>query len=215
MSTTSKHLVLAGDSIFDNDAYVMGDPGVIQQMRQSIPSGWSAEKVAVDGACIFGVAQQVQDLPTHTTDLIVSVGGNDALGYVYVLDAIRSSEQLAPLLEEPIARFAAQYGAMLDMLARAPVRLAVCTIYAAVPFEDPKWRRFPYSTTPSSNRRPSAVFPSSASMKHARKWTISPRFRPSSLRPRAARRSSTPSSRSSAGQAPAESTQNARRPTIW
>jgi hypothetical protein len=142
MSTASKHLVLAGDSIFDNDAYVMGDPGVIQQMRQSIPSGWSADKVAVDGACISGVARQMQDLPTHATDLIVSVGGNDALGYVYLLDAIRSPEQLAPLLEEPIGRFAAQYGAMLDMLARAPVRLAVCTIYAAVPFDDPKWRRF-------------------------------------------------------------------------
>jgi hypothetical protein len=31
---------------------------------------------------------------------------------------------------------------MLDRLAQAPVRLAVCTIYAAVPFDDPKWRRF-------------------------------------------------------------------------
>jgi hypothetical protein len=142
MSRESKHIVLAGDSIFDNDMYVMGEPGVIQQMRQSIPNSWSAFKVAVDGACISGVERQMLALPMHATDLIVSAGGNDALGYVFLLDVIRSPEQIAPLLEEPIARFAAQYGAMLDMLAQAPVRLAVCTIYAAVPFDDPKWRRF-------------------------------------------------------------------------
>ena len=40
------HLVLLGDSIFDNARYVPGGPAVIEQVRQSLPTGWRASSVA-------------------------------------------------------------------------------------------------------------------------------------------------------------------------
>lgn len=39
---TVKHICLMGDSIFDNDGYVPGEPGVIEQLRRAIPKTWSA-----------------------------------------------------------------------------------------------------------------------------------------------------------------------------
>jgi hypothetical protein len=37
------HLVLLGDSIFDNAAYTGGAPDVVHQVRQRLPEGWRAE----------------------------------------------------------------------------------------------------------------------------------------------------------------------------
>ena len=74
----SRRLVLAGDSIFDNDGYVYGAAGVIEQLRKTLPAHCSATKIAVDGDCIRHVDRQLSGLPTNATDLIVSVGGNDA-----------------------------------------------------------------------------------------------------------------------------------------
>src|SRR4051812_3797588 len=36
------HVVLLGDSIFDNAAYVGGRPAVIDQVRAGLPDGWHA-----------------------------------------------------------------------------------------------------------------------------------------------------------------------------
>jgi hypothetical protein len=43
------HIVLLGDSIFDNGRYTMGGPDVISQVRQLLPVGWQASLLAVDG----------------------------------------------------------------------------------------------------------------------------------------------------------------------
>jgi hypothetical protein len=138
----SRHIVLAGDSIFDNDSYVLGEPGVIEQMRRSLPNGWSAFKIAVDGDCIRDVAGQLASLPTHATDLVVSIGGNDAIGHSHLINEIRAPQDIDRLMKGPIAGFAAEYGALLDHLLQLPVRCAVCTIYTAVPFAEEEWRLF-------------------------------------------------------------------------
>lgn len=44
------NLVLLGDSIFDNHAYVHGDPAVIDHVRRGLPIGWQATLLARDGA---------------------------------------------------------------------------------------------------------------------------------------------------------------------
>ena len=44
------HLILLGDSIFDNAAYVAGGPDVVQQVRARLPQGWTASLRAVDGS---------------------------------------------------------------------------------------------------------------------------------------------------------------------
>src|SRR5262245_7526098 len=80
------HIVLLGDSIFDNAAYVAGGPDVVRQLREILPSGWRASLNARDGAVIADLPQQLQALPADATHLVVSVGGNDALGESGLLD---------------------------------------------------------------------------------------------------------------------------------
>ncbi|XWN29031.1 MAG: SGNH/GDSL hydrolase family protein [Devosia sp.] len=138
----AKHLVLAGDSIFDNDGYVLGEAGVIEQLRRSLPKTWTASKVAVDGDCIKHVKDQITELPSNTTDLIVSVGGNDARQYSDLLLKIKNSGDLDNLIKQPLAQFKSEYRAMIDDAVGTGLMVYVCTIYTAIPFEDPVWREF-------------------------------------------------------------------------
>jgi hypothetical protein len=80
------HIVLLGDSIFDNAAYVAGGPDVTRQVRDILPSGWRASLNARDGAVIADVTQQLQILPKDASHLVLSIGGNDALGDAGLLD---------------------------------------------------------------------------------------------------------------------------------
>ncbi|HUF12944.1 MAG TPA: hypothetical protein VMN78_07595 [Longimicrobiales bacterium] len=78
------HVVLLGDSIFDNASYVPGEPPVEAQLR-AVMGDASVTLVAVDGAVVTDVPSQLVRLPRQATHLVMSVGGNDALGYVDVL----------------------------------------------------------------------------------------------------------------------------------
>jgi hypothetical protein len=142
MSSDPIHVVLVGDSIFDNDTYVLGEPGVIEQMRRSIPNGWSAFKIAVDGDCIGDVASQLEKLPTHATDIVLSVGGNDMIGYSHLLSEIQDPRGLPTLLATPRADFAEKYAELLETLMLLPTRLTVCTVYTAIPFQEPEFREY-------------------------------------------------------------------------
>ena len=51
------HVVLLGDSIFDNAAYVAGGPDVVEQLRERLPAGSQATLCAVDGAVTRDVTQ--------------------------------------------------------------------------------------------------------------------------------------------------------------
>jgi len=127
------HVVLLGDSIFDNAAYVGGGPDVVRQLRDALPAGWRASLLAVDGAVAGGVARQMQSLPGDATLLVVSAGGNDALGSSHLLDqGARTVADAVALLAEAQARFAQSYAAMLDAVLAAGRRpTALCTIYDA------------------------------------------------------------------------------------
>ena len=81
------HLILLGDSIFDNAAYTAGGPAVIDQVRQNLPAGWQASLVAVDGDTTTDVPQQLRRLSSDATHLVLSVGGNDALNVLPQLEA--------------------------------------------------------------------------------------------------------------------------------
>src|SRR6266508_1518029 len=58
-----KHIVLLGDSVFYNKAYVNGVLDVISQVRLQIPDGWRASLRAVDGSVIENARKQALDLP--------------------------------------------------------------------------------------------------------------------------------------------------------
>ncbi len=133
---SSGHVVLLGDSIFDNKSYVGRGPDVVAQLRDLLPAGWSATLLAIDGDVISGVARQLRGLPSDATHLVVSVGGNDALRVAGMLDQRPASIGDALLLlkreQDP---FAAAYEAMLDAVTGTGLPAAVCTVYDTPPSE--------------------------------------------------------------------------------
>jgi len=70
------HVVLLGDSIFDNAIYVPGKPPVIEQLRNQLPSEWKTTLLAVDGNVTKDVLSQTSSLPEDSSHLIISCGGN-------------------------------------------------------------------------------------------------------------------------------------------
>jgi hypothetical protein len=95
-----KHIVLLGDSIFDNAVYVNGGPDVIKQLRSILPQDWQASLLAVDGSVTTDVITQIPLIPASATHLTVSAGGNDGLSR-------------ADILERPVG----SVGAAVDQLA--------------------------------------------------------------------------------------------------
>lgn len=135
-----KHICLIGDSIFDNDEYIPGQPGVIEQMRRSIPKSWSAFKAAVDGDCIEDIPNQLEKVPTHTTDIVVSIGGNDLMKFRHLLAQVAEGANLEELIASPLADFEIAYGWMLDTVSERCLRVCACTIYTAIPFAEQEMR---------------------------------------------------------------------------
>jgi GDSL-like Lipase/Acylhydrolase family len=132
------HVVLLGDSIFDNERYVPDRPPVIEQLRQRLPASWSATLLAVDGHVTEDVARQMTRLPEDATHLVVSVGGNDALGEAGVLrESVSTVGEAMMRMDEVRTRFREAYRAMLAALRGAGRPAAVCTIYDAIPGLEP------------------------------------------------------------------------------
>ena len=110
------HIVLLGDSIFDNAVYVPGGPSVIEHVRRVLPRNWEATLLAVDGATISSVERQLTRMPDGASHLVLSVGGNDALGHsAFILN--EATDSYASSLAE-MARirdaFSHEYGQMLN-----------------------------------------------------------------------------------------------------
>jgi hypothetical protein len=128
------HVVLLGDSIFDNERYVPERPPVIEQLRRALPQGWHASLLAVDGHVTESIALQLKKLPADTTHLVVSVGGNDALGEVSLLNepACTVGEALS-LFQEAYLRFRDAYRKMLEVLSDVGKPTVLCTVYDAIP----------------------------------------------------------------------------------
>jgi hypothetical protein len=125
-----RHVVLLGDSVFDNAAYVGGGPDVIAQLRERLPNGWRASLRAVDGSVVAGVPQQLARIPIDATHLVISAGGNDALGYSSILAApSRSMAESLGQLADIRDAFRAQYAAAMAAVLQRGLPAAVCTIY--------------------------------------------------------------------------------------
>jgi hypothetical protein len=124
------HIVLLGDSIFDNGVYVAGGPDVVAQLRARLPDGWAATLCAVDGAVTSNVPAQLARVPKDATHLVLSVGGNDALGASHLLGSpVRNVGEGVAVLAGAQDRFGRDYDLMLDRVLALGLPTAVCTIY--------------------------------------------------------------------------------------
>ena len=125
-----KHIVLLGDSIFDNAAYVHGGPDIIRQLNAILPSDFKATLLAVDGSVTTDVITQIPKIPSSATHVIVSAGGNDGLSRADILQRPAGSvgvavDELASLRAE----FCQNYRRMLSALLALKQPLALCTVY--------------------------------------------------------------------------------------
>ncbi|TWT86366.1 SGNH/GDSL hydrolase family protein [Neorhodopirellula pilleata] len=131
----TRHIVLLGDSIFDNALYVPGGPSVIEHIRRLLPESDRATLIALDGATVSSVFRQLERIPDDATHLVLSAGGNDALwmaGNIFSQETvdIRSSlQRIAELLTE----FTTEYRRLVRDLRELRLPLVTCTVYDTVP----------------------------------------------------------------------------------
>jgi len=135
------HIVLLGDSIFDNASYTRGGPAVISQLEQLLPQGGRASLLARDGSSTDEVASQLRRVPSDATHLVLSVGGNDALENLSVLDTpAHSTAQALGTLAGMSRGFEGEYRRAVAACQRLGLPLTLCTIYNGC-FEDPGFQR--------------------------------------------------------------------------
>src|SRR5919199_3525921 len=135
------HVVLLGDSIFDNAPYIGGAPDVVEEVRQRLPRGSKATLNAIDGSMVEDVSGQLRRLPKDATHLIVSAGGNDALGSSDILYApVRSTAEALAGLAGIAEQFEHRYHRMLTEVLAYELPTAICTVYYPC-FPDPALQR--------------------------------------------------------------------------
>ena len=126
-----KHIVLLGDSIFDNGSYVgYNELDVPNQLKSLVNNDCRVTNLAVDGHVNSHIATQLNNLPSDATHLFVSVGGNDALGHLPIfnetVDTIGDALQKMYLIGE---NFQKEYSGMLDSVLAHELPTTVCSIY--------------------------------------------------------------------------------------
>jgi hypothetical protein len=135
------HIVLVGDSIFDNARYTEGGPDVIAQVRQLIPAGWQASLLAVDGSTTENVPEQVNNLPSDASHLVLSVGGNDAIMNADILRMpAQSTAHALGALHDVSQKFDGNYRRAVAACIQLGLPLTICTIYNGC-FPDLEYQR--------------------------------------------------------------------------
>lgn len=136
------HVILLGDSIFDNRGYVPEGHEVAMQLRSHLGGAHEVTLGARDGSVLadmpaqFSEVASLRDSPAHQapTHLVISCGGNDVLGLVGAMQSpVASVLEAAEMLAAWQADFRRGYRAMLQQAQACGIPFAVCTIYDAVP----------------------------------------------------------------------------------
>ncbi len=125
-------IVLLGDSVLDNKAYTGAEPDVAGHLRGLLPSDWSVTLCAVDGTTTEDVAAQFEQVPSSATHVVLSLGGNDAMDNVDLLEMpVDSTGAALDLFGQRVAAFEAAYARALDQVVGLGASTTVCTIYNA------------------------------------------------------------------------------------
>ena len=123
----SKHLILLGDSIFDNGIYVEpGQADVTDHLQRKIAdTDWTLDQRAVDGAVVSSALDQLSSKSiSKPSTFVMSAGGNDALGHVGEILQLKISD-FHGIKED----FRSRYVKTLNAILSYEQPLIVCTIY--------------------------------------------------------------------------------------
>lgn len=125
-----EHVVLLGDSIFDNSSYTKGMPDVVTHLRGILPDGAVASLLAIDGSTTGDLEDQLTNLPPDATRAVVSIGGNDALLNADLLNVqVSSTQQALHLFGARASKFEQDYRAAIVGVASRVPSVTVCTVY--------------------------------------------------------------------------------------
>ncbi len=125
----ARHIVLLGDSVFDNAAYTRGEPDVADHLRALLPDV-AVTLCAVDGSTTAEIPAQLAGVPASATDLVLSVGGNDALLQADLIDTrVRSTAEALALFGERLTTFEGAYARALGACLTLGKPVVACTIY--------------------------------------------------------------------------------------
>ena len=129
---SARSVILCGDSILDNGAYVgAGGRPLLQHLHELLP-GWQIDFRALDGASCSDVSvTQLGDGGEPAQALVISVGGNDALGHADLLGDPRKLTFLEAglVLADIQGRFRSDYQSVLEAARGQAERILVLTIY--------------------------------------------------------------------------------------
>ncbi len=129
-----KHIVLAGDSVFDNAGYVDQGDAVIDQTTAKLSGSDKATLLAVDGDVTVDVLTQLENLPADATHLFISAGGNDALRTINVLNQpVSTVGDAMSVLTKIKNDFQTGYREMLLRALQTQTKVSVCTVHDSVP----------------------------------------------------------------------------------
>jgi hypothetical protein len=129
-AAAGKHVVLLGDSALANEAYTEGAPDVAAQLKKLLPPDWQVTLLAADTALNADIEKQLKQIPEGATHLVLSVGGDSALGLesLYKDDSDSIADALDDL-DDIRDDFAASYRKMLDGVLAKNLPTAISTIY--------------------------------------------------------------------------------------
>jgi lysophospholipase L1-like esterase len=131
-------LALFGDSILDNAPYTGGKPDSTAHL-QRILRNWTVERFAQDGATMSNIASQLQECRSRPAVAVLSVGGNDVVQHIHILEPrTTSSGDLLSALLQIADEFEERYSDVARSVAAHAERTVLCTIYEVM-LEPPEY----------------------------------------------------------------------------
>ena len=131
LESTKKHYVsLLGDSIIDNKVYVgQGELSVTEHLKHNSSSNFTM--IAVDGDTTEDVLDnQLDNLKEPVSHIVLSIGGNDLLQNLHLLQDETSGMKFAlEKSSELIGEIQENYTKILEHLSQYDAKVLLCTVY--------------------------------------------------------------------------------------
>lgn len=116
------HVVLLGDSIFDNASYVDEGHSVSDLLSASLNST-KISLLAIDGDVTSDVGRQFESMPADASHVFLSCGGNDALRSISILQRPAPSVgEAITVIRKVTEEFRLNYKRMLNAILRKSKR---------------------------------------------------------------------------------------------